>query len=353
MQKITRYSGQAEVAKIVFFGLTIVVAALAGLKMPRVSIPFGCAYILSLVSKPVMTGFIKLGLNKPLSIFLIMGGLGFFAVYPIVNVVPKLIEESKNVESYLPKVERKIREFQAKAANLIKEKTGIELTPNLLDGAIVWGQTAIKNFLLAVPKFLGSALEWVLLIPLFMFFILQDGKSFKFGFLRIVPNSFFERTYFLFHQFNKQLGDYIFAKFIEASIIGTICTIGCLVIGLPFAFLLGLTAAVTNIIPYLGPVLGAVPALVVAGMQPEPQTVFGATLLLYLIANLFDLALVFPILVSKIVDLHPMLVVVSVIFGSQAWGVVGMIISIPVAAICKLIVVEAYRELYTSRSSPN
>jgi putative permease len=353
MQKITRYSGQPEIARIIFFGLTVFLGFIAVMKMPRVSIPFGFAYILSLISKPVMSALIKLGLNKLISIAIILGGLGFFASYPVVNVVPKLIEESKNVESYLPKIERRLREGQQKAAIYVKENTGIDLKPDILDGGIEWGQTAIKNFLLAVPKFLTSALEWVLLVPLFMFFILQDGQSFKNGFLRIVPNSFFERTYFLVHQFNKQLGDYIFAKFIEASIIGTICTIGCLVIGLPFAFLLGITAGVTNIIPYLGPVLGAVPALVVAAMQPDPQTYFGATLLLYLIANLFDLALVFPILVSKIVDLHPMLVVVSVIFGSQAWGVVGMIISIPVAAICKLIVGETYRELYTTRSGPN
>ncbi|MBT6326833.1 MAG: AI-2E family transporter, partial [Bdellovibrionales bacterium] len=64
------------------------------------------------------------------------------------------------------------------------------------------------------------------------------------------------------------------------------------------------------------------------------------------IANIIDLALVFPILVSKIVDLHPVLVVISVIVGSQYLGMVGMIISIPAAVALKLIVTEFYREIY-------
>jgi putative permease len=65
-----------------------------------------------------------------------------------------------------------------------------------------------------------------------------------------------------------------------------------------------------------------------------------------LIANIIDMGLVFPLLVSKIVDLHPIVVVASVILGSQYWGLVGMIVSIPLAAAVKLIFIELYREIY-------
>ena len=164
--------------------------------------------------------------------------------------------------------------------------------------------------------------------------------------LKIVPNSFVEKTYYLYHQFNTKFGDYIFAKFIEAAIVGIVITTGLLLIGFPFAFLLGLIAAITNILPYIGPILGFLPALVVGLADQNPNTTLGAMVLLYLIANIIDLALVFPLLVSKIVNLHPMIVVVSVIIGSQFAGVVGMIVSIPLAAFLKLLFQEFYAELY-------
>jgi putative permease len=65
-----------------------------------------------------------------------------------------------------------------------------------------------------------------------------------------------------------------------------------------------------------------------------------------MIANAIDIALIFPILVSKIVDLHPVLVILSVILGSQLMGVTGMVVSIPIAASIKLIVEEVYLEFY-------
>ena len=74
---------------------------------------------------------------------------------------------------------------------------------------------------------------------------------------------------------------------------------------------------------------------------------------MFLIVNAFDLALVFPILVSKIVNLHPIVVVVSVILGSQMMGVVGMVISIPLAAAIKLLLTEIYKYLYQTPSLDN
>ena len=145
------------------------------------------------------------------------------------------------------------------------------------------------------------------------------------------------------------MGGYIFAKFIEATIVGTIITMGLYILDIRFFLLLGLIAAVTNIIPYVGPLLGSAPGIVLVMAEYGMGPTTGGVVLLYLIANAIDIASVFPILVSKIVDLHPIIVVVSVILGSQYFGLVGMIISIPVAAAVKLIIHEIYSEVYSAR----
>ncbi len=117
--------------------------------------------------------------------------------------------------------------------------------------------------------------------------------------------------------------------------------------GVKFSFLLGLIAAITNIIPYVGPIFGIIPAILLALAEYGFGGTFGAIIILYLIANVIDLALVFPFLVSKIVDLHPLIVVTSVMVGSHLWGLVGMVISIPLVAALKLIAYEIYCEIYS------
>ena len=116
------------------------------------------------------------------------------------------------------------------------------------------------------------------------------------------------------------------------------------------SFLLGIIAAITNIIPYAGPLLGTVPGLIMGMVEYGFGATFGGIVILYSVANIIDLALVFPILVSKIVDLHPIVVVASVILGSQFMGLLGMIISIPFAAALKLILEEVYTEIYNRRT---
>ena len=117
-----------------------------------------------------------------------------------------------------------------------------------------------------------------------------------------------------------------------------------------FALLLGLLAGITNIIPYLGPLLGVIPAIIWVLVEYGFSTTFGGVIVLYLVANVIDLAIVFPILVSKVVNLHPIIVVVSVILGSQYFGIVGMILSIPAAVAIKLIFMEVYNEVYAGHT---
>lgn len=309
-------------------------------------VPLAIAYVLSLMFKPILKSFYSVDIKKKtFSVLLIIGFLFVFS-YPLINGVRTVGEEAGKIEIYLPKLEYYLRSKYSLLTQEVKERFNYEVTFNPVDKVIEVGQDTTKSVLVYLPKIIGSLLEWSFIIPLFLFFILKDERTVRFMMMKIVPNNIVEKAYYLYYQFNTKFGDYIFAKFIEAAIVGIVITTGLLLIGYPFAFLLGLIAAVTNILPYIGPILGFLPALVVGLVDQNPNTTLGAMILLYLIANIIDLALVFPVLVSKIVNLHPMIVVVSVIIGSQFGGVVGMIVSIPLAAFFKLLFQEFYLELY-------
>lgn len=338
---------KVDKTKVVVFCVLFGIGVFLLLNLSRVVIPFGVAYVLALMLRPIQKLLYSVSVKKRIMAIFLSLGICFVFSYPIIIGVNTITKESSRVEYYIPKLEHYLRQKYAIVKTEVKERLNYEIEINPVDKIIEFGQENTKALVVTLPKLLASTLEWGLLIPLFLFFILKDEKTVRFNFLKFVPNSVVERTYYLYHQFNTKFGDYIFAKFIEASIVGVIITTGLFLIGYPFAFLLGLVAAVTNILPYIGPILGFVPALIVGLVDQNPNTTLGAMIMLYCIANVIDLALVFPVLVSKIVNLHPILVVVSVIMGSHFGGVAGMIISIPFAAFIKLLFVEIYDELYS------
>ena len=348
-----KFNNKSGTGKLIFFFVLVIAIIFLLASIPRLTLPLAFSYIFSLVLTPIVLSLMKLGFSRSIAICLLFAGLFSFSIYPIVKLVPLIKRESENIQNYLPKIERYFRSQHDNFNSIVKNKIGIEIQGNLIDHTITLLKNSSKSILLSVPKILASLLEWIFLVPLLIFFILLEGRKFKDVIFLLIPNRLFERIYYLTHQFNKQLGDYIFAKFVEASIVGTSITIGLMILDIRFAIIFGLIAGITNVIPYLGPFIGMAPPLIFGAAVHGMGSEFGAILILFLIVNAFDLALIFPILVSKIVNLHPILVVVSVILGSQMMGVVGMIISIPLAAAAKLLLTEIYKYLYQTPSLEN
>jgi putative permease len=337
--------------QLIFFISIIVLFCSLILALPRISIPLSLAYILSLALTPVVNSLMNLRLSKTMSIVIIFVVLGVLIVLPLAKIIPMLSDESHNIQNILPKIEQYIMlQFQY-LRDFVKLKSGHEINDSFVYQGLQELQGWSSGFVVKIPNILASLMEWIFLVPFFTFFIIRDSDVFKKMFLNFTPNIIFERFYYVMHVFNRQLGNYFFAKFVEAIIVGGIITVGLLVMGIKYAIILGFIAGLTNIVPYVGPFLGVIPAIIL-GMVEYGMTspTMGGLMALYAIANAVDMFFVFPFLVSKIVNLHPMVVAVSVIVGSHYLGITGMVISIPVVAAIKLIITEIYNEIYTERS---
>ena len=111
-----------------------------------------------------------------------------------------------------------------------------------------------------------------------------------------------------------------------------------------------MVAGLTNLIPYIGPLIGAVPAILIALVNGYSGLSILAVVLVYVVAQVIDAGFLIPLMVAKIVDLHPVTVIVVIIAGAQLMGVLGMIISIPVASTLKVTVSTVYRHLIDTRT---
>lgn len=337
--------------QLAFFAVILLLFCTLVLALPRISIPLSLAYILSLALIPIVNWLMRFSLSKTEAILVVFTVLTVLIGLPLFKVIPLLSVQAQEIQYSLPQIERYVIAQYELITEFVKAKTGHELADGYVFQTLSQIETWASEFMVKVPNYLATLLEWIFLVPFFTFFLIRDSGAFKKTLLSFTPNTVFERFYYVIHVFNRQLGDYFFAKFVEAVIVGGIITLGLLIMGVGNAVVLGFVAGLTNIVPYVGPILGVIPAIVLVMLESGlTSPTMGAVLILYATANAVDVFFVFPFLVSKIVNLHPMIVAISVIVGSHYAGITGMVISIPVVAALKLIITEIYNEIYTERS---
>lgn len=323
------------------FSATIVFAIM----FPRLTLPFGFAYIIFLMCKPFTLKLTTGSRRQRLIYFLLMMTGIVFLCFPLLATLYNVDTDFGQFSNQLPEIQKMLQDKFFAYKVQVFEKYGIRLNLDPVNFMMAKLESQGTIFLSHFPDFISTIFEWLLLVPLFLYFFFMESRRFSRRFLEAVPNPIFEKSYVLFSQFNTKFGEYIIAKFIEATILGSLVTLGLFLIGFPYPFILGFIAGVTNILPYIGPVIGVIPAIFVGMLSKDPNVTVLSMLVIYALANLLDMILVFPLLVSKIVNLHPIVVVVSIIIGSQLGGIVGMIVIIPFIAFFKLLFKEIYKDL--------
>lgn len=217
--------------------------------------------------------------------------------------------------------------------------------------ATKWSQRLLADVLAGTP---GSALRLgslLLLVPLFSFFFLRDGHRILRSCIALAPNRYFEMAHDLSYLVTRQLAQFIRGRIIEALIVGLVVAVGLSFTDIRYAPLLGLFAGVTNLIPYVGPLVGMVPGILIALVDLGMGGQFWWIVTVYfLIAQvLVDNFILIPVFISRVANLHPLWVFLAIIMGGKLYGVLGMIIGVPVASIIKIVILEIrhYRRAFT------
>lgn len=207
----------------------------------------------------------------------------------------------------------------------------------------------------SVNKLLGYFVDAVtvatsfLLVPVITFFLLADGRGFKKRLVRLVPNYYFEFTLNLIHKMDQVLGRYLRGVLLDALIIGVFATLVLWGQGVKYYVVLGTIIGLANIIPYFGPIAGAVPAVLVALISTGDPKYAAFVAVGQLLVQVVDAAVVKPLVLSRMVDLHPLTVLMVVIIGGSFFGLFGLFLSVPVLAVMKVAFTETigkFRQYY-------
>ncbi len=208
---------------------------------------------------------------------------------------------------------------------------------NKLQGAT----EAFGNWFFSHLLDIASLITNLVIIPFIVFFFLKDGRDIKKQFIRLVPNRYFEFSLNLLHKMDLQMGNFLRGQLLDAIIFG-IMSVGVLwCLGVKYFLVIGIIAGVANLIPFLGPVAGAFAAVSVSVIDRGDLAGAGLIVAAFIIMKLIDDTVVQPLVVAKSVDLHPLVVLLVVIVGGRFFGVLGMLLSVPVTGFMKVVIAES------------
>lgn len=308
------------------------------------------AFVVAYTVGPAVNFIERQGVSRSMAtvfVFLMISAALFLVGYSIAPYVGDTLARLKeDTPRFIVGVGHFISELQERVQSISGPLANFDLNTRVESFLTNW----TNHFFESLPSYVKTFITVMLLGPFLAFFMIKDGRLVMRGTLGLVPNHLFETALSLLNQINVQVGQFVRARLLESFVVGLVTAVGLMLIGFPYALLLGLFAGLTNLVPYLGPILGAVPAFVVATVNGYSALNIALVAAVYAVAQLIDAGFLIPLMVAKIVDLHPVTVIVVMIAGAQVLGVLGMIISIPVASTLKVTVSTIYRHLIDTRT---
>ncbi len=185
-------------------------------------------------------------------------------------------------------------------------------------------------------------IQYLIIVPFIAFFLVRDRERLRRSAVQKIPNAFFEMFFNIYYKIDQQVGEYMRGLIIEALIVAVLSIIGLVALGVPYAIVIGLFAGLANIVPYFGPIAGAIPAVAIKFLETGEIYPTALVALVFLIIQVLDNLWLKPFVFSRGMKMHPLLVFLVVVGGGQLAGIPGMILGIPLAASFLVI----FREFY-------
>ncbi len=298
------------------------------------------AFFLALILNPIVDFIENRGIARLLAsvlvfaVILFMGGVGFKFLAPkIANEVKQL---SSGVDDQSP------GETLQKLQDNLGSKIPFLSNPTIQKELKTKINELLKKTLSVVVNVLSAAVS-IVMLAFITFFLLKDGRRMKKKVVSWVPNRYFEMTLIILHKTGTQLGRYIRGQLLVASIVGSLSIFALYLLEIKYAFFIGAMAGLANMIPYFGPIVGAVPAIIMALIHNDGSLeIVAVVAVAFATIQLFENIFVSPFIVSKSVELHPMTIIIVILIGGQLVVIFGMLLAVPAASIIKVTAQELH-----------
>ncbi|MDU7151106.1 AI-2E family transporter [Peptoniphilus grossensis] len=342
------------------------------------------AIIFAYIIDPIVNFLERKGVKRQFGVIIVYISVFLIFAILIISVIPKTINEISNLLTSLPGMVDTLTKNVNNFLTEIFAKFNIELPENFIDvykesnpkvegdvetpqivSNILNSMTKTINDLVAkaqgslmgslsglfskVYGALTSAFRLVLII-IFSFYFSVDKEKFTLKVKKSIPNKYRDDLAFLANRIDVALQQFIRGRMLMAIFVGILTMIYLLILRVDFAIIIGLITCVADIIPYVGPLLGCVPAVLFA-LVDSPAKAFWV-LVLFLVVQWVENNILAPKLIGDSTGLNPLLILISIIIGGGIFGVWGMVISVPITSII-CILIDFAKLKYNDRYSSN
>ncbi|MGH1809667.1 AI-2E family transporter [Enterococcus entomosocium] len=320
-----------------------------------VGLPIILAGILYYLMNPTVDYLERKGIKRIYSIFGLFVLVVGLIVWGVVVIIPKIQEQSMsfadNLPGYLTVIENKVNEILSdpifsQVQDQI-EASNEKLISSLTDIVQNLSRSTIQN----LGSFFGAVATIVLAVitmPFILFYLLKDGRKLAPYFVKFLPTKMRQPSLIVLKEMNDQVSSYIRGQLTVAFAVAVMFMIGFSIIGLDYAITLGIAAGFLNLIPYLGSFLAMIPA-VFLGIVGGPVLLI-QVLIVFVIEQTIEGRLISPLVLGNELSIHPVTILLVLLTSGKLFGLVGVILGIPVYAAAKVIITHVF-EWYTRVSS--
>lgn len=309
-----------------------------GKRLVQAMLPLGLGVVIAYIELPIVESADKLKISRTMSIILSFLISFLIIIVTLLCVVPLLVDNIKGLTSFIPGAFNTLLNYvlsfiETNVPSVWQQDILQELDNNFMKLQSIIMQE-IYNFISNIPRKISFIFDvmvgWIL-----SFYILRDKEQIKEGIKHFFPTICRDDMVCFFRDIHRVVLRFIQGQMLIAVIIAAIETTGLYLIGMQYALILGFIGGISNIIPYFGPYIGAIPALVVA-LTISPWKAFW-TVVVFVIAQQIDNIILSPRIMKGKLGLHPVTTIMAVIAGGRLFGILGMMFSVPLVAMLKIL----------------
>jgi predicted PurR-regulated permease PerM len=333
----------SKMKKYILWGTALLLLAYLMYLLADIFIILILSALLSIIFEP----FIKLiedkGLTRLTATILIFMVAGFFIYLIFSYIIPQLsyqinqlieILKSFSIHDQIALIETEIHKY------LPFFVVG-SLSKNVESAISAYIVNSFNEFSILVSSIV-SIVAILIIVPFITFFFLKDSRKIFRGMLNVMPNKYFEISYWIIKKISISMGRFVRAWIFDATFVGFCCGLGFYIIGIDNALILGVIAGLGHLVPYFGPVIGGIPAAIISIIQYGDLSHIAPLMVVISIIYAIDNGFVQPYVFSKSVEMHPVIIILLIIAGGTLFGVIGMLLAVPTATIIKTAAKETY-----------
>lgn len=311
--------------------------------------PFLVAGFLFYLLNPVVNfltkfSYKKFKISRNLAIGMVFIVLLAILVLAISVLVPHLVtqvqELVKGIPSYVKEVQSFITDLSKQKQPTWLEQLDLQSYTKQIENNLL---RVVKNFMFSLTSSVGSVISTltsvtvtIITAPFILFYMLKDGDKLIPAIKSWFPTKNTTQMEKLLRQMSHTISRYIAGQAFECLFVGTFSAIGYSLVGVPYALLIGVFAGFTNMIPYLGPYIGLIPALFLAFSMSIKSVIL--VCIVCLVVQQIDGNLIYPNVIGKSLDIHPLTIIIILLVAGNLAGLLGMILGVPLYALAKVII---------------